>query len=288
MRVYGSWGRTMSQERQCCVRGIVQSLDGRVLRWEDNIPDECDVFISWGMRFNKNFHAFVKRGGVSICLDRGYFDATRFHRFSVSVQGTHGLSMPLPEVLDLPPREHPILQPWKDETEGEFIQIVTPGAGQGYWRTPDVKRRLPEGWVSKTATEASAVFGLPAKIRYHPRALPLNTPTPPPLADTFEETFVSVSYLSLSGVQTVIAGVPTVVLHPRSVAFPMGASGYKRVTPCREAWIHDLSHRDYEMNNEREHSAACDYITRASTAAQKAGPLKSPLSRYGIKGEWDD
>lgn len=276
MRVKGSTGVRQDGPRTEIITSLVTALGGTMVGNDDNISS-CDLFIQWGLRRTKNFRQCLREGMVSIMLDRGYFDSTRFETFSISVQGVHGLSMPVPGVIDLPIRPCPELQPWKDT--GEFVQIIAPGWNEErYWRTPS--KRLPESWVSDIAREASETFGLPAKIRYHPRAMPEGYRRLPPLDTTFEETAVSVGYSSLSAVQTVIAGVPTVVIHPRSPAFIMGCSYMGIVRPDRTEWLHELSHRQYRMD---DIAGAVEYIRMTYEAAKEKGPLVDPLLQYGIK-----
>jgi hypothetical protein len=281
MRVQGTTGPRLHDEgkRADVIRQLTLALGGRM------IPDaqhaNCDLFIQWGMRKTPHFRQSIRDGMVVVTLDRGYFDGTRNQTFSISVNGVHGLSQPLDSVLDRAPRPHPPLQPWRDDRQpGQFVQVIAPGWSPGYWRTP--AHRLPEGWVTNIAAEVSSTFGLPAKIHYHPKALPEGMRRSAPLATTFEETHVSVSYMSLAAVQTVIAGVPSIVYHPRSLAFPMAAHDMNIYRPDREAWIHDLSHRQYGFNEVLE---AQDYILAQYDQAKRKGPLKGPLIQYGIKGE---
>lgn len=277
MRVKGSTGIRPPGLRGDVVTSLVTALGGKLIAQDEEIED-CDLFIQWGLRRTENFRQCLRDGMVSIMVDRGYFDDSRFERFSISIQGVHGLSMPLPGVIDMPPRRCPTLQPWKDG--GEFVQIIAPGwnVDGEYWRTPST--RLPESWVADTAREASETFGLPAKIRYHPRSMPGRQRRMPSLESTFEETAISVVYSSLCAVQTVIAGIPTVVMHPRSPAFAVGSPDMSAVRPAREEWLHDLSYRQYGM---RELGPAVEYIQLAYDAAKEKGPLKDPLLNYGIK-----
>jgi hypothetical protein len=124
------------------------------------------------------------------------------------------------------------------------------------------------------------VFQKPAKIRYHPSALPPGMKRSKPLSETYDETYVSVSYDSNCAVQTVIAGVPTVLQSPRAVAFPMCSSEMGVVTPDRESWVHDLSHREYDIAGREELDDAARFIKAQYI---QAGPLTESWATYGIK-----
>ena len=277
MTVLGERGK-YTGKRAHLVQRVVTALGGTMIPGSELIPEDCGLFVRWGMRNTDDMYEALRRGTCIVCLDRGYFDATRLRRFSISVQGVHGLSQRLDSVLDLPPRPHPELQAWKPEGEGEFIQICAPGWSPGYWRSPS--RQLPEHWVTTTAANAAHAFKLPAKIRYHPSALPPGERRSPRLSESLTETAVSVSYDSNCAVQTVIAGIPTILESPRAVAFPMAWNRMKRVTPDREAWIHDLSHREYDMEGEEELDAAVAYIWAQFKQSSK---LNGAWSTYGIK-----
>lgn len=286
IRVVGEMVR--SGHRDTLVRELVSRLRGEIIPAHGDIPKRTDLFIRWGMRKAPWEQRAFLEGTVSCCLDRGYFDDRRFETFSISMQGVHGLSMPLDSVLDLPPRPHPELLPWKDD--GEFVQILAPGWSPGHLRTPD--HNLSHSWLTDIAVQATEAFGKPAKIRYHPRALPDDFKRQGPLENTFEETFASVSYMSNGAIQTVIAGIPSIVMHPRCPAFSVSSPGMSIIKPDREAWIHDMSHRNYSMRGAKELDRAVEYILLAYEQAKRTGhkwsaPMERPLLTYGIK-EYND
>lgn len=187
-------------------------------------------------------------------LDRGIFDSTRTSRFSIHIQGVHGHSRSA-DVTDLPPRPHPEIQPWKDD--GEFIQILQP---TDTWSCP-----VPSGWLERACEVAEDTFDLPVKVKYHPRQYENKVA----LADTFEETYLSISYASKASIQTVIAGVPTIVQSSYSMAYPMCGHEMSRETPDgREEWLHALSYREYDFDSEDELDECAAYIHRVLSNRQ--------------------
>jgi hypothetical protein len=282
MRIVGAVdGRGGS--RDSIIHGLIDRLDGEIIRRDDPVPKGTDMFLSWRFKLIPNLENVSAGGTTIVCLDLGYFDETKFERYSISINGVHGLSMPVKGIAKLPARPKPKLHPWRKD--GEFIQIIAPGH-PSLKKAGDIaaaKIIHPEAWAQKTALQASAVFGKPAKIRYHPRKLPPGQPRPPSLESTFEETFCSVTYASTTAIQTIIAGVPTVIMHPRSPAFVMGTPNMEIVRPRgRAAWLHDLSYREYDMIGDAEFDHACDYLTMGLEEAQAMPRLRPPLTRYGI------
>ena len=267
--------------RDFVVRRLVKALDGRIQLRKEGIPKKADMLISW--RFNETpaLRSALADGLVIVCLDFGYFDPKRHERFSISINGIHGLSLPVPAIKRLPTRWHPTVRPWRKD--GEFIQIISPGwVRDGGIRT--AASDLPVGWLNKTAHEASRAFLRPARIRHHPNRLPPREPRPCALEHTFEETYVSVTYSSTAAVQTVLAGVPTVIQHPRCPAFIMGSPMMEVIKPNdRAEWAHDLSYREYGMVGDDELDAAVRNIVLGYEEPRKQGPMIEPLRQYGIR-----
>lgn len=266
--------------RDSIIQQLCRRLGGRCELRGTPVTADTDIVISWRFRLTPDLVRAVGDKTVMVCIDLGYFDGSQFETFSISINGIHGLSMPVRTRVDDRPR--PAIKPW--QAGGEFVQIISPGWTRDGIRT--AASDLPPRWLKDTVTQVIDVFGKPAKIRHHPRALPPGEPRPPLLDSTFEETYVSVTYGSTTAIQTICAGVPTIIQHPRSPAFCMGSPNMERVTPDgREAWLRDLSNRVYHMTNSRELDDAAEYILRGHAQATKHGPMHQPLSNYGIREE---
>ncbi len=270
--------------RDYVVNAMTQRFQGTIIDRDANMRGIYpDMIFSWRFRINSILEEQVRRGAVLVCFDLGYFDENKYDNFSISINGIHGQSMEVAGILDLAPRPRPAILPWR--TSGEFIQIISPG----WLHDPTLRAAasdLPAGWVIDTTGQAIETFNHPVKVRHHPRGLPPGHPKIPPLAATFDETYVSISYASNAAIQTILAGVPTVVQHPRCPAYEIASHTLAlSYPPGREAWAHRLSYRQYGMLQESEQKAAQEYIERGYAQAKKKGPLLDPLGTYGIRSD---
>jgi len=248
--------------RNSTVEGLLKALGGVPQAWNAPVKPDTDIFIAWRLKMCPNYKQLLKNGVTLVCLDLGYFDDTKFEDYTVSINGVHGEAMHIP-VDDLSERPHPEIQPWK--TDGDRVQIISTGFNRRAAKKGLVVTSYPPNWLEETLLECKRVF--PTKdsyIRYHPKEFPPGEAKPIPFKDTLPETFCSVTYSSTTAVQTLIAGIPTVVQHIRSPAYDIASQELKATRPeGREEWIHELSHRNYRMDDAKEFAAAADYIMRA-------------------------
>ena len=249
--------------RDIVIERLVARMGGKVLQGQSTqVPADTDIYLTWRFNLCPDFQKNIADGMMMVCIDLGYFDATKYERFSVCINGVHGNSTPVESIKDLPARPHPPLQPWRPEGAGEFIQLQA----AGWIHNPTLRAaasNLPDGWEVAAAQKAVRTWGKEVKIRWHPKNLPPHiTIIPPPLAETYDETFVTVTYGSHASIQSIIAGVPGVVAAKRCMAYPVASNDYTIQRPDREAWIHDLSHREYAMMEDSELDAAIEYILR--------------------------
>jgi hypothetical protein len=262
--------------RNAVVESVGERLGARYITTQQEIPSDTDILLNWRFKLSDSLETAVRNGCMMVCFDLGYFDECRLRSFSVSINGVHGLSMPV-DVRDLPERPHPEIHPWREG--GLVVQIMHPGHTGGVVRT--AASNLPPNWVEKTTRAARVAFTAPVDIRYHPNRLPPGESRPAPLKDTYDDTMVSITYSSSSAVQTVLAGVPTIAYHPRCPAYDMCAHDMEIRTPKgREEWVHNLSYRNYDMLDKDELDAAVKYILLAKEQAQ---PLLDDLTVYGIR-----
>lgn len=261
MNIYGAMAPHYGA-RNTVIDRLTDKLGGKQCPWTQPLPTSTDIYVAWRLKMCPSYESMVKSGVCMVCIDLGYFDKTKFECFSVSVNGVHGEAMKVEGLQDLPERPKPELHPWRHD--GNKIQIISTGFNKRMARKGIVATSYPKDWLETTRAAAQKAFGMEAYIRYHPRKLPEGEPVPPPFEETFEETFCSVTYSSTTAVQTMIAGVPTVVMHPRSPAYELASQELKATRPDgREAWLHELSHRNFDMCDPKEYDAAAEYIMRA-------------------------
>jgi hypothetical protein len=239
---------------------LAERLDASERSREDYYGE--DAYMQWGFKLTAGLQYAIDNKLPFVIVDWGYFSA-RESSISVSFNGFHGLSMPVSSVQNAHPRWYPTPEPWKEvHKEGDCVTVF------GQLQNDRAVRGLHvESWLRRTAVEASEAFGLPAKIRPHPKMISSWEPPLPPLEMVLDETAVAVTYTSSVGILTALAGVPTVALHPASPAYAVAANCYEIVTPTRTEWLHDLSWRNYNFS---EMDEAAQYISLG--LAEAVGP----------------
>jgi hypothetical protein len=267
--------------RDSIILQLCKRLEGKILRRDELLPMGCDLFISWRFKLIPNLQEHAANGVTLICLDLGYFDDTKFEKFSISVNGVHGLSIPVRAVADLPERDKPTLHPWRKG--GSVVTLLAPGVTSKEQQTPG--STYPCDWLVEARKEAEAAYpSREVKTRWHPRKLPYGEAAPPSLAVCCEDTYLAVTYSSTAAVQMVVAGVPTVIYNKRCAASPVCSyQDMRPAYPAREAWLHDLSYRQYDMVDADELDRAAEYIVMAYQQSQADGYYAENLHNYGIR-----
>ena len=238
------------------IKRVVDRLDGRYILRDALLDDKATLLIQWGFKPTKALRCAILRKIPYVIIDLGYFDAARTKRYSISINGFHGLSMPVAGVIDLPPRPHPRVRAWRED--GDIVQII------GQMPTDAAIYGLNmETWMHKAAVDAAEAFGKPAFKRVHPKMLNPWEAALEPLSETFDTSYAHVTWTSTSAVQSVLAGVPTVAMHPGSPAFEVCSHGMHRSRlPGRQAWVHKLAHREYALAEDGDCDVAVEYILR--------------------------
>jgi len=111
-------------------------------------------------------------------------------------------------------------------------------------------------WVSDAVCSAR-VYGLPVIFRPHPRSAGLGDNWRPDgcevsacsLESDLDRAAVAITYNSTSGVEAVLAGVPTVCCDPGAMAWPVAGHDIgKTITPYRTEWAHDLAYTNWTLD----------------------------------------
>ncbi len=266
MKAYGSLRPSEKSHANVIVRSLMARISGKTMLREHFMPSDATLLIQWGFKKTNALTTAILAKIPYVILDLGYFDGLRYERFSVSINGLHGLGMPV-DVSRRASRPHPVLEDWRDG--GEFVQIIGQLAGDSQLRGENT-----EVWMHHAALKATATFGKPARKRPHPKMINPWEPPLPRLSSTYDDTYVMVTYNSTLAVQSVIAGVPTVAMHLGSPARDVCPARMRRVcSPDREAWLHTLSHREYSMTDPKDMDAAVAYITGAYDKARHEAAL---------------
>ena len=276
MKIYGSLRASVGSHANVIVKRLLDRLDGHTMLRTAPVADDATMLIQWGYKPTEALLTAIRKKIPYVIIDLGYFDPTRLERFSVSINGLHGYGMRVDGLLDLPPRPHPRIQKWREG--GDRVIIVGQMPGDASLFGTDI-----HAWMNRAASAAVDAFGLPVVKRDHPKERNDWEPRVPPLESTFDDTYCYVTYSSTAAVQTVVAGIPTVAIHPSSAAYAMCACDVERVRfPGRELWAHALSHKEYGMLDDAECDAAAEYILRAYPCAA-AQAFLGDVSTEGLR-----
>jgi hypothetical protein len=249
-----------------CTKNLMAALGGKPIVRTERCPEGTTMLVHWGFKQTPALQSAIEMKIPFVVLDRGYFEPTRTERVSISINGHHGLSMPV-DVLDREPRWHPDIQDWR--ADGSRIYVCGQVPGDAALRGAD-----NAAWMGRTASEAADRFGLPVIKRPHPRSIDKWEQQPPALERTFEDSYLHVTYSSTTAVQSVLAGVPTVAMHPASPAFSVCSANLERLCPVnREAWAHTLAWREYTLTDPVDTAACAEYLIGAFPEAVRQASL---------------
>lgn len=220
------------------VEALVGRMGGECYGRDLQIPRGANLYVQHGFKLNPGLRSAIESRIPFVILDHGYFDP-RIDKFSISINGFHGLSMKVDEIEGLPKRPRPLIQDWREP--GEYVYVFGQLPGDRACRGQNM-----ETWPTKTAQDAAEAFLRPAKVRPHPKMLSSWEKPLAAVQSVWEECHVAVTWTSTVAVQAVIAGVPVVALHPANPAYDVAAHDFARMRmPGRSAWLHDLSYRQY-------------------------------------------
>lgn len=238
--------------------------------WEVTLssdPRVCDLLVLWGVRRQHWIKQQLARGGEVVILERGYL-ADRFEWTSVSfggeLNGRAEFRGPFHDGSRWEKHFAHLMQPWRQRPDGPVV-IMGQVPGDQAVRAIDIDR-----WCKCTA-EHYQEQGRKVIIRKHPKVQPVQRP----LADVLAEAERVVTFNSNSGVDAVLAGVPTIAVDRGSMAWDVTGHDLKEdpPTPDRTAWAHRLSWCQWRMDEMR--SGACWDAIQASNARK---PLSEPLT----------
>lgn len=206
---------------------------------------DLDAVCVWGWRRGS---AFRERGFNVLVMERGYV-ADRFVWTSLGWNGLNGRAT-------WPDNSNPsrweryfshLLEPWCDLVSPQRYalllgQVPSDAACRGV---------AMESWLATTA-EKLKMQGRRVLFRPHPKAPFMRIPgvaasTCASLIEDFSISGLAVTWNSNSGVDAVLAGVPTVACDPGSMAWDVAAHSIdeKLPMPDRRPWAHRLAWRQW-------------------------------------------
>lgn len=227
-------------------------------------PTDCDLAIYWGFRPSAALSHTIETQTPFIILENPIW-GDRKETFTWAYNGQNGMGT-IPDAAHMPERRKPDLQPWKSTGETTiFGQLL----GDMAVHDLDIN-----GWIN----ECAAI--LPGShVRRHPgdytefRGGPLED-----IEKCLARTGLAITYSSAVGSEAVIAGVPTIAMHPASLAWDVTTHNLtdEPILPNREKWLHNLSWRHIYKNE----PVPVDFILKGYDAlrAVHEGPQAIPIS----------
>ena len=206
----------------------------------------------WGWRNGKELR---DRGHDVLVMERGYL-GDRFSWTSLAWNGLNGKGDFGTQPDDNSARfnTHFTMTPWR-ETPGEYVLVMGQVPGDASLQG---KNLMP--WYESVAFLAASAYGLPVHFRRHPKAAqrgitqkPRHTiPSTGTLDEALAKAHVVITYNSNSGVDAVLAGVPTITMDYGSMAWDM--SGHQvgdYLKPDRTEWAAKLAWKQWSIDEIR-------------------------------------
>jgi len=223
---------------------------GAELTYRDNPIADCDLAISAGFQIHPGMRDAMVRGIPIIVLETPVWHYGDKHAsYTWAYNGLHGLGY-TPEACPTLIRPHPELGVWRDWNSGRvtiFGQVENDkalrGSDHSKW-IKSVQDVLPQ-----------------AELREHPIMINMHSPEwedMEPFEECLAATSLAVTYTSTTGSEAVIAGIPTIAVHPGSLAYDVASHTLSEapVTPDRDEWIRKLSLRHWTVGE----TVDVDYI----------------------------
>jgi hypothetical protein len=218
--------------------------------WVADLSDKqkgCDLLVMWGARRTPEIARQKAAGGEVCILERGYV-GDRFAWTSVSfgggLNGRAEFRGPFEDGSRWDANFEPVMKPWRD-VPGGYALIMQQVPGDKSIEGVDM------GSFYRKARAAFEPRGMPVRVRAHPNMHPRQGEThlaavKASLAQDLAGAHVAVTYNSNSGVDAVLAGVPTVAMDRGAMAWDVtGHELEMPPTPDRTAWAHALAWKQW-------------------------------------------
>lgn len=222
-----------------------------------------DAVACWGWRAGKRHR---QKGRQVLVLERGYI-GDRFYWTSIGLNGLNGRAE-FPEYPDdggarFAKMGVPLL-PWNPV--GSYVLLVGQVRGDAALQGRDLRP-----WYAETAKRASALYGLPVRFRPHPNelrrgirtAVPGTETDTGPLAEAIAGAAVVVTWNSNTGVESMLAGKPTVAMDQGAMAWPVAAHELGgQANPDRQAWANALAWKQWSLDEIRSGDALVGIVEK--------------------------
>lgn len=198
----------------------------------------ADLVVLWGVRRSDFIQRQRVHGGEVVILERGYV-GDRFKWTSVSfggrLNGHASFRGPFTDASRWETHFAPLMKPWRDKPDGDVL-IMGQVDGDMSLAGADIHH------FYENARGSYEAAGYPVRFRQHPLSR-LGRGNTGPLEQDLAAARAVVTFNSNSGVDAVLAGIPTVSIDSRSMAWAVTGHdlGLLPPTPDRTAWAHRLT-----------------------------------------------
>jgi hypothetical protein len=228
-----------------------------------NKPSPADMAVMWSWKQPRLIENMQSTGRRLLVIERGFIQP-RNEWFTLTLDGFNGRGKFAPvgdggERWEKYFSHH--LRPWKDG-EGDYALIIGQVPGDSALHGTDIV-----AWAQQKTDE---LVRLGHRVVYRPHPLRF-TPCPSgaellpgSLHDVMAKASRVVTFNSTTAVESVLAGIPTVISDIGSVAFPMASHEVDEplVRPDRTAWCHDLAWRQWKLE-EMADGTAWEHVCKA-------------------------
>lgn len=208
-------------------------------------PVPCDLAVIWGVRDTHIIDYYNQTGTPFICIERGFIP-NRSKWSMAGYGGLNGLSNFCNENSPADRYEKyytGLLQPW--DTTGKYVLILGQTPGDSALYGLDVNK-----WVD----ECIGFFkekDIPYVYRPHPGECIVTLDVAPGLKEAVQDAFCVVTYNSSAGVQSILAGKPTISMHKGSMVWGITKHTLEDCliphTPDRARWLINLAYTQWRM-----------------------------------------
>lgn len=215
----------------------------QVARPRHDFDLDGDLVVSWGWRLTALFAKAMSEGVPVLLLERGHLHP-RTEWTSMGFNGLGGYGV-YADCLDDGQRfarhyGHQ-MRPWRED--GDYVLVMGQMQGDASLHGANIRE-----WAAETC-RAYREAGHRVVYRPHPNANQNDHPECVevhkwfPLEDSLRRASLCVTYTSTSGVEAVLAGIPTVTCNRGAMAWPVAAHGILKdpVRPDRTAWANKLA-----------------------------------------------
>jgi hypothetical protein len=238
-----------SSHQVVCAKAVVQGA--KIAGWEavlnNQFPAPTKHVACWGWRLGL---AYRHREHEVLVMERGYM-GDRKQWYSLAWNGLNNRGQFPAQPFDDGKRfDHffgHLMKPWREPGSGKYVLLIGQIPADMSVRGADL-----QAWYESVIARSKLTYDLPVVFRNHPlmKSMPRFGVKLDVLSGTLEEAFsdaeVVVTFNSTTGVESVLAGIPTVAADQGSMVWDVaGHSVGDLLRPDRIEWARKLSWKQW-------------------------------------------